>query len=255
MRTFAFLILFVNIIYFAWSQVSRDDDRVESSADQRGFISAEQSLLLLSELSSQATSSAATATIAPLPVTNEQIPVAPAPDITSDVSSVVAPAQIDEPELHCELVSGFADQAEAEAFMAELGDKNVIGKLVVEQEQISSTWWVHLPPFASQAEAQAVINELVIKGIDNFYMRTGELAGGISLGVFSTEESANRGQVELRGRGYEASIREIPRYASKASVTLEGSDADALTSAEWLAFFATKQNLATTEKLCETIAP
>lgn len=253
MRTFAFLMLFVNLIYLAWGQVGRDDDRVELSADQTGFISAEQSLKLLSELSSPATLSATTSV--PLPVTNEPIPVVPAADVARDVSPAVAPAQIDEPVLRCELISGFADQAEAEAFISELADKNVSGELALEQEQISSTWWVHLPPFASQAEAQAVINELVIKGIDNFYMRTGELAGGISLGVFRSEGSAITAQAELKGRGYETSIREIPRYLSKAYVTLEESESGALTSAEWLAFLASKQNLAATEKLCETIAP
>jgi hypothetical protein len=160
------------------------------------------------------------------------------------------------PEPWCRSVEGFTDQDEASAFIAEIGmrDLNVAGSLIVQQEQVSSTWWVHLPPFNSQSEAQVVINELTAKGIDNFYMRTGELAGGISLGVFSRERSAAVAQAELQERGYAAVIKEIPRYISKPYVKIAGADARQLNNPEWNAFFATKTKLEVTEKLCETIA-
>lgn len=239
--------LFMNLVYLVWSQVRQGDDGVEYAADQTRFMPAEQSLVLLSELPEPNTTDVA------LPVSDESVPAFPDPNPENEVPAVTTPA-VNEPELHCEIASGFADQGEAEAFIAEISDKGVVGTLQLEQEQISSTWWVHLPPFKSQLEAQSVIDELVAKGIDNFYMRTGELAGGISLGVFSREESATTAQTELRSRGYETSIREVPRYVSKAYVTLEESDPGSFTSSEWLAFLAAKTNLEAIEKPCETIA-
>ncbi len=251
MRTFALLILFVNLGYLVWDHIKQREGGVEYSADQSHFVPADQSLILLSELPPLPASATGDGAVS---VSEQQALIPSEPEIQDDESVPVASVQADEPELYCEIVSGFADQGEAESFIGEVSDMGVPGELDMRQEQISSTWWVHLPPFKSQLEAQGVIDELVAKNIDNFYMRTGELAGGISLGVFSREESATTAQAELIARGYQTSIKEIPRYVSKAYVTLEVTDSDALGTEEWLAFLATKPNLETTEKLCETIA-
>ncbi len=85
-------------------------------------------------------------------------------------------------------------------------------------------------------------------------MRTGELAGGISLGVFSRQKSAEVAQSELDQRGYQSIIKEIPRYVSKAYVTLSAPDAGLIESTAWRAFLAAKTKLEVTENLCETIA-
>jgi hypothetical protein len=251
MRTFALLILFVNLGYLVWNHLRQSENGAEYAADQSHFIPADQSLILLSELPPLP---ALPAGDEALSISEQQALIPSEPEIQDDESSSIVPAQADESELYCEIVSGFVDQDEAESFIGELSNMGVLGELDMRQEQISSTWWVHLPPFKSQLEAQDVIDELVAKNIDNFYMRTGELAGGISLGVFSREESATTAQAELSARGYETSIKEIPRYVSKAYVTLEVTDADALGTEEWLDFLATKPDLETTEKLCETIA-
>jgi hypothetical protein len=72
--------------------------------------------------------------------------------------------------------------------------------------------------------------------------------------VFSRERTAVIAQTELRDRGYETSIREIPRYVSKPYVAIETPDPLRLESPEWKAFLATKTKLEAIEKLCETIA-
>src|SRR5688572_4312654 len=231
MRTFAFLLLFVNLGYLVWNHIKQSGDSVEYFVPQSSFVPAGKSLVLLSELPPSAAPDAEGVSV------SEQQALTSSPEIQEDDgSSRVIPEQLDEPELHCELVSGFVDQSEAENFIGEVSGLGIPGELDMRQEQISSTWWVHLPPFKSQLEAQEVINELIAKGIDNFYMRTGELAGGISLGVFSREDSATAAQAELLARGYETSIKEIPRYVSKAYVTLEVRDSASLMTDEWLAF-------------------
>ena len=249
MRTFAILILLLNLSYFAWAQVRQVKTADEFSPQTEVFAPAEQSLILLAELPPKPspfpgqeeifTGSIEQTTLSPEPLQEE---------VRVEAPSTAVPQPL------CYSVSGFEDENEATAFVAEIGEMGITGWTDVQQEQISSTWWVHLPPFKSQIEAQKVIDELVAKGIENFYMRTGDMAGGISLGVYSRERSATTAQSELRARGYEASIKEIPRFVSKAYVLMEMDNPLLSETIEWKAFLAKKATLELTEKLCETIA-
>jgi hypothetical protein len=248
MRTFAVLIILLNLAYFAWNQIRQTEPVGEVRFEQSLFMPAEESLIFLSEHSS-----------IPVPIPEResastesatQVSTLPAQEAASTLES----AQVFQLQPRCYVVAGFDDQNEADTFISAISELGVVGQRDVQQEQISSTWWVHLPPFKSQIEAQRVIDELAAKGIDNFYMRTGELAGGISLGVFSREQAATTAQAELSSRGYKASIKEIPRYVSKAYVLIDASDPLFLETLESTAFLATKTKLEATEKLCETIA-
>jgi hypothetical protein len=248
MRTFAVLIILLNLAYFAWNQIRQTEPVGEVRFEQSLFMPAEESLILLSErppisvvIAERESASTESAT---------QVSTLPAQEAASTLES----AQVFQLQPRCYVVAGFDDQNEADTFISAISELGVVGQRDVQQEQISSTWWVHLPPFKSQIEAQRVIDELAAKGIDNFYMRTGELAGGISLGVFSREQAAITAQVALSSRGYKASIKEMPKYVSKAYVLIEASDPLLLETLERTAFSATKTKLEVTEKLCETIA-
>lgn len=248
MRTFAVLIILLNLGYFGWSQIRQAESLGAVRSEQSLFVPAEEPLILLSERSPM-----------PEPIPEYEAALAESlPQVSTitaqEAASEVAPTQVLQRQPRCYVVAGFDDQNEADTFIAVISAMGVVGRQDVQQEQISSTWWVHLPPFKSQIEAQNVIDELVAKGIDNFYMRTGALAGGISLGVYSREQAATTAQSELSSRGYNASIKEIPRYVSKAYVLLEATDPLLLETLEWVAFLATKTKLEVTEKLCEMIA-
>ena len=124
----------------------------------------------------------------------------------------------------------------------------------VREEAVSSTWWVHMPAFATEAEAQAMLRELQDRNIDSYYMRTGEMAGGISLGVYSRQESAGIAQRQLAGQGYATSIREVFRMEERPFVRLELPDGAVRESPEWTAFLAAAGPVELTEFACEPIA-
>lgn len=251
MRTFAMLILALNLVYLVWSETRGPDSVDEGPPVQGLFVQADRSLVMLSERPPPS-----------LPLQEQesisepgaQIPALSGQTVDRQESPPASPAETGLSQAWCGVVSGFDDQTDATEFVTEISEMDIVASLDVQQEQISSTWWVHLPPFKSQVEAQSVIEELTAKGIENFYMRTGDLAGGISLGVFSRQQRAQIAQAEFLDRGYQTSIAEIPRYLSKAYVTMEASDPALLETAEWRAFLATKTKLEVTEKLCETIA-
>lgn len=119
---------------------------------------------------------------------------------------------------------------------------------------VSSTFWVHLPPFDSRAEAFARLEELQDAGIDSYYMRTGSMAGGISMGVFSRLESAEQAQRQFARRGYETEIGEVFREEARWWLALRTEDSARLEAASWLAFRAEHSQLLVTENVCEVVA-
>jgi hypothetical protein len=99
-----------------------------------------------------------------------------------------------------------------------------------------------------------LLAELQGKNIDSYYMRSGEMAGGISLGVFSREASAAIAQRQLADRGYATSVREVARMGERHYVALRMAD-DALRQApEWTAFLGRARGIEVLENACETIA-
>ena len=65
----------------------------------------------------------------------------------------------------------------------------------------SGKWWVHLPADGRPAEGR--IAELRLAGVNDMFLvrDEGPLRNAISLGVFGSEESANRALAEFRKRG------------------------------------------------------
>ena len=104
-------------------------------------------------------------------------------------------------------------------------------------EQVSSTWWVYLPNVGGEENAKALLTELQSKKIDSYFMRSGDLAGGISLGVFSRQPSALGVQSDLLKKGYKAEVKQVPRMEPRAKLVLRVEGADRLVIQQYLNTF------------------
>lgn len=84
---------------------------------------------------------------------------------------------------------------------------------VVARDQVAgdSDFRVLLPPAPSVQEAFRKLRELKKRKIDSYVITDGEDARSISLGVFSTEEAALDHQTDIKDRGYNAKVKQIPR--------------------------------------------
>lgn len=154
----------------------------------------------------------------------------------------------------CANTNPLSDQSAALAFAQGVREFGAEAVVETREEAVSSTWWVYLPAFASEAEARAMLAELQGKGIDSYYMRNGDMAGGISLGVYSREESAGIAQRQLAEQGYMPSIREVARMEERPFVRVVLPDGGVRDSAEWSAFVAAARPVELTEFTCEPIA-
>ncbi len=167
----------------------------------------------------------------------------------------LAPEAAITPVLWCAEAGVFGDRESAEAFVAPLPGMGASGMVVEREEPISSTWWVHMPVFSSEEVAATMLKELQDKNIDSYYMRSGDMAGGISLGVYSRPESALIGQQRLADQGYAASIKEVSRIGARFYATLNLPDAALRETPDWADFLASAGGVEVSEKACETIAP
>lgn len=278
MRLLAVILLTLNAGIFAWQQ-GWLFERGDPAADAVGetFRQAPQALVLLSEMPPAQRQLMDQISASEERVLNARQQLGDAEDAVADVRGAQLPVESDysdneadnatefseaaDPQLGaavtpwCGEAGHFADEAAARAYIAGLEKLGAKGSIESRRERVSSVWWVHLGAFPSEAEARRKLVELQAKGIDSFYMADGQLAGGISLGVFSGQDRAQAAQSQLAGRGYAASIAEVDRLGVRVYVALELPDSQLLASPEWDAFQASVQVPELTEKLCEVIAP
>ncbi|MDY6949316.1 MAG: SPOR domain-containing protein, partial [Pseudomonadota bacterium] len=257
MRAFLILLLIANMGYFAWREGWFAPAPAQvAEIQQLQFRQAEQALTLLSELSDERRElmstlaearAARTQAVEQLQqvqqqaeaVTNElednaaelaedQVRSA---EVQQDLLETLDAAVTDDAAVAgngegaarattpwCANTSIFADPATAAAFAQGAAGLGAEVSTELREQPVSSTWWVYLAAFSSEADARAMLSELQGKGIDSYFMRTGEMAGGISLGVYSREESARIAQRQLVDQGYMPDIREVFRMEERPFV-------------------------------------
>ncbi|MFA6121436.1 MAG: SPOR domain-containing protein [Sideroxydans sp.] len=120
---------------------------------------------------------------------------------------------------------GLADaQAGLDTF--KLGDK--LSQHIVEH---AGGFWVYIPPLKSHAEVQKKLSQLKKLGVDDYFVvqEEGVWLNTISLGVFKTEEAAQRYHENLRTKGVRSA--KVGERMSKLKFTVFAlKDVDAVTS-------------------------
>lgn len=107
----------------------------------------------------------------------------------------------------CPAVGPFADLAEADAVLSGLKSAGYVGSVRPVKVQRDLLHWVYLPSYPTREQALKVLRELQAREVDSFVVAEGEDANAISLGYFSSEESARGLQVKMQAAGYPAGTR------------------------------------------------
>ncbi len=71
--------------------------------------------------------------------------------------------------------------------------------------------WVHVPPLPDRQQSLQMLRELQGRGVDSYIITQGELAEGISLGLFRNQSSADNLVAKMKGLGYRVIIKEVLR--------------------------------------------
>lgn len=105
-------------------------------------------------------------------------------------------------------------------FPVEMDAKHLISRMLAidiradikpQSVVVKKEFWVYLPPLANKIQAIRKLKELQKRKIDSFIITEGELANGISLGLFGQQESVERLTAELAKKKINVSIKEIER--------------------------------------------
>ncbi|MDG2090926.1 MAG: SPOR domain-containing protein [Gammaproteobacteria bacterium] len=241
MRNFAICLVVLNLLYLTWNMgflpgLSNEDVIVIREPTQQ----APQSLVMLNKLSDlQPAETSLSDSVIEEAV--EDVALEPTNTVASGESNLV-----------CLAIGDFENAAVSNALVSELRSQGLQARIEL-QEQIESEYRVYMPPFSSDAAARQTLASLLGSGIDSFLITDGDLARGISLGVFSVQTSAFILQEELASEGYATNIQETVRSNTEFWIVINSTSSEL--EALWLTLLNSRPALKQSENLCQIIAP
>jgi hypothetical protein len=203
MRYIFFTLVAVNIAYFIYGSYLQSDD-VGSAARPEEFPEGVARIELLSESGGKDARGAR---------------------ISEAISN---PVRDDEQTLEadkCNALGPFPDVFSGQAVVEQLAALDLSTEVrAVDRETGDSDYRVMIPPVNSLEEAFRKLRELKSRNIDSYVITDGEDALALSLGVFSTRESAEAAQTQRSREGYEVVVAEIPRLEREFWIFGQGKD-------------------------------
>lgn len=155
MRWILLLLLLLNAFYYVWHQ-QQGPLRAKEVAPAGAYQSARKDIRLLSE--------------------------ADAPRVRAESS---APADAVAPEAAvCLYLGSFEEESRARVVEQRLLSLDIQAEVRSVDAAAGVEYWVYLPPLASRQASLRQLRELQARRIDSYIITQGELANGISLGIF-----------------------------------------------------------------------
>ncbi|MBB2495217.1 SPOR domain-containing protein [Aquipseudomonas ullengensis] len=180
MRWLFLLLLVLNLFYYVWhqQQVPLRAKEVEPMASYRG---GQQDVRLLSKSDKERG--------------RRELAVAPEAAVTET----------------CLFLGSFQQESAAEEIEQRLVSLDIDADVHGIDATAGLDYWVYLAPLASRQASLRQLKELQARKIDSYIITQGDLANGISLGIFPRSDSAESVVQRLRDAGYEPLLRELPR--------------------------------------------
>ncbi len=182
MRWLFLLLLMLNLFYYVWHQ-QQAPLRVKEVAPLSLYRSAEDNIRLLSESGSVPA------------VQGRPAPAAP----------------VSQPEDVCLFLGGYVSESDIQPLEQRLKGLDILAQVQSRDARGAVDYWVYLPPLASRQASFRQLRELQSRHIDSYLIGEGDLADGISLGMFPRQDLADALVRRLSEAGYEPKVRELPR--------------------------------------------
>jgi cell division septation protein DedD len=117
----------------------------------------------------------------------------------------------EEQDAVCLFLGSFEREAEAAMVEQRLLSLDIRSRVQSVDAVGGVDYWVYLAPLASRQASLRQLRELQARKIDSYIITEGDLANGISLGIFPRSDSAESVMQRLRSAGYVPVMRELPR--------------------------------------------
>lgn len=181
MRWLFLLLVVLNLFYYVWHQ-QQAPLRAKEVASLALYQGGRQDIRLLSESNG-------------VPARREALPVAPEEAV----------------EAVCLYLGGFEQEDAAKVIEQRLLSLDIQSRVQSVSAAGGTDYWVYLSPLASRQASLRQLKELQARKIDSYIITQGDLANGISLGIFPRADSAESVMQRLREAGYEPRLRELSR--------------------------------------------
>ncbi|WP_250656522.1 SPOR domain-containing protein [Alkalimarinus coralli] len=109
----------------------------------------------------------------------------------------------------CLLIGPLADRGKAKFALESMQRTGIKAEMITQTTVRAPNYWVYLQPYESRKAAISKLRELQESKVDSYLITQGELANGISLGVFENIDSARRMLERRQGQGYSPKVKEL----------------------------------------------
>lgn len=157
-------------------------------------------------------------------------------------------------EALCTLVGPYDALLQAEYLIERLAALDVQARIQELEIPGEIGYWVYLPPRETRRQAFNELRELQAKGIDSYVIPKGELANGISFGMFSQAALAQNRMEDMRSRGYAAEIKETPRIYRETWVVVPPGQAGYVDNPMWESLLQGADNVERRQNFCPPVA-
>lgn len=135
--------------------------------------------------------------------------------------------------LQCIRISGILAEDDAGILQSRLRALEVESQLSERDEVLRSDYWVVLGPFDTDEQGRTRLAELQANDVESFLINQGSLAGGISLGLFSSQSNARSRVAALAEQDINARVEQVDRTRQTWVLTI-GAESARLISNEGL---------------------
>lgn len=141
----------------------------------------------------------------------------------------VAQAPPAAPSRQCVVVAGFDNADEAQAWLGNAQREEWLDPAPDTRRVAEAPLhWVLVPPLATRAEAQALLNKLRARGVDSYLITQPPNRNAVSLGLFKSRQAAQAVLRKRQQEGVAATLAEYPREREEHIVVLQTADPDSL---------------------------
>ena len=142
------------------------------------------------------------------------------------------------PSRACVRATGFATAGDTADAAVWLEGQGATVKRRQDRIQVVRDHWVFYPPLASLTEAIAKSKEMRSNGVEDIaVIRHGDLANGISLGIYRSTDNMKRRVAALEGMGYPVQYETILETVTTYSLDAELAVLPAFLRADWASRF------------------
>lgn len=144
--------------------------------------------------------------------------------LLSEVTRLEIKKEVSKADSMCWTVGGFATELEAKHVYARMLAVDIQAKVIDRESLLKQEYWVYLPPKPNRKQALRKLKELQKRKVDSFIITEGELANGISLGLFEKEVSVERLLEKLTKKNITPEVKTIDRYKKEYWVVAQIQD-------------------------------